>query len=81
MAKTSFMLRIPGCEITDIDACRNKAIGVINDAEFENFLRGLEINRLAAVDAPKPRGGEASVGCRAESGGGWSCGGSVSVRW
>jgi hypothetical protein len=81
MAKTSFSFLIPGCDITDIESCRTRALGVINDAAFDDFVRGLEINRVAAGGAPAPRGGEASVGCRAESGGNWSCGGSVSIRW
>ena len=81
MAKTSFMLRIPGCDIGDVEDCRNRVIGIINDPEFETFVRGVELNRVAAGGAPAPRGGDASVSCRADSNGGWSCEGRVSISW
>ena len=81
MAKTSFLLRIPGCDIGDIDDCRKRVIGVINDTEFETFVRGVELNRVAAGGAPAPRGGEGRIDCRVDSHGGWSCEGRVGISW
>jgi len=73
MSKANFMLRIPGCDITDVDGCRNKLIDVFNDPEFETFVRGLDTTLAAAGAAPAPRGGEISAGCHAENGGNWGC--------
>jgi hypothetical protein len=81
MATTTFNFRIPDCDLGNIEDCRSRALGVINDAEFDDFVRGLELNRVAATGAPAPRGGEGSVSCRADSGGGWSCEGRVGFRW
>lgn len=81
MAKANFTLRIPGCDITDIDGCRSKLIDVINDSEFANFVGGFNATLAAAGGAPAPRGGEVEVGCRADSGGGWSCEGKGTWRF
>jgi len=81
MAKTVLEFRVPDCDIGDVDMCRNRMIDVIRDPEFESFIRGLELNRVVAGGAPTPRGGEGSISCHAESGGGWGCEGRVSFSF
>ncbi len=74
MAKTTFTLRVPGFDVTDVEGCRNKLIGIIGTPEFEGYVQGFELSRVTLGSAaPAPRGGEASIGCHAESGGGWGC--------
>lgn len=80
MAKTTFTLRVPGLDITDVEGCRNKLIGIIGTPEFETYVRNFELSRVSLGGAaPTPRGGEVSIGCHADSGGGWGCqiGGSI----
>lgn len=81
MAKNTFEFRIPDCDIDYPARCRDKLIGIINEEEFETFIRGVELTRVASGGSPAPRGGEASVSCHAESGGGWGCKGEVSIRF
>jgi hypothetical protein len=73
MAKANFTLRLAGCDITDVQGCRSKLIDVLNDPEFENFVRGFDATLAAASGAPAPRGGEIGISCHADSGGGWGC--------
>jgi hypothetical protein len=74
MAKTTFTLRVPGLDVTDVEGCRNTLIGIIGDPEFETYVRGFELSRVSLGGAtPVPRGGEIGMGCHIESGGGWGC--------
>ncbi|WP_034161054.1 hypothetical protein [Sphingomonas sp. ERG5] len=81
MAKSNFMFRVPGCDIQDVDGCRNKLIDIFRDPEFDTFVRSFQANLATASTAPAPRGGEASLSGKADSNGGWSVEGKISITF
>lgn len=71
---------IGDCDLSDVDGIRRKIMESIDGDDFGGCIRDLDVQvgTLQAGAAPR---GEASVSCKADSGGRVSCEGKVSWRF
>jgi hypothetical protein len=74
-------IHIPEIDLRNTAAARQAVLSVINDPAFETMLSDLRVAATQAKAGPAPRGGDVSIHCEANTHGGVSCGGGVTIRF